>query len=80
MLSGNYFYQVQSKRQELEREIRQRALAKLTFAGRDNRNLYSRDWLVRLGGWLIQLGEYLEFRYSAYNETVVPARSTAKAR
>ena len=78
MLPGNYFYAEQIKRQEFEREVRQRALVRVALASRDNRNFYSRDWLVHLGGWMIRWGESLESRYSAYNENSIPAHSTAK--
>ena len=59
-------------------EVRQRALVRVALASRDNRNFYSRDWLVHLGGWMIRWGESLESRYSAYNENSIPAHSTAK--
>ena len=79
MLPNNYFYQVQIKHQEFEREIRQQALAKLSFTGHDHQKRNSHDLMVRFGGWLIRKGEYLETRYSQCMEACVPAR-TASAR
>ena len=79
MLPNNYAYGVQIKLQEFEREIRQRTLAKLMFARRENRAFQRRVMLVSFGGWLIRQGEYLETRYSQCTEACVPAR-TANAR
>jgi hypothetical protein len=79
MLPNNYFYAVQIKHQEFEREICQRALVRLTLMGREHRKHNSHDLVVRFGGWLIRQGEYLETRYSQCTEACVPVR-TANAR
>ncbi len=80
MQPSNYFYQVQIKRQEFEREICQRMLFRLTLTHSDNRMGDLSDVLARFGGWLIRQGEYLETRYSQCTEACVPARPMAKAR
>ncbi|MEO8610879.1 MAG: hypothetical protein ABI690_23480 [Chloroflexota bacterium] len=79
MQSNNYDYQVQIKRQEFEREIRQRILVKITLTRRHDDTFQPNEMLARFGGWLIRQGEYLETRYSQCTEACVPVR-TANAR
>jgi hypothetical protein len=72
MLPSNYHYAVDSKRQEFEREMRQRALVRQVERSR----LFQRDVLMHLGRWLVACGEYLEARYGHYRQPTTPAPST----
>jgi hypothetical protein len=77
-----YFYpiEVTAKQQQFEREIRQWQLVRQALGHGQSRAPLHNNILVRLGGWLVMLGERLEARYNIQAQTALPIKSAVRVR
>jgi len=80
MLPHNYLDEANAKQQNFEREIRQQQLVKQALNRPENRASHHDNLLARFGSWLVTRGEHLKARFSLSEPSIIPTKSTVKAR